>query len=186
MNIKENKKPKGNHLRIGRVSETNRIYLITSVTYQRKAIFRDFNNGRILVHSMRYFHDKQEAITLTYVVMPDHIHWLFQLGQNQELNSLINRFNGYTSLMINRTNGITEAKTWQPGYYDRAIRKEEDVKSIARYVIANPLRAGLVKNIGDYSLWDAIWLRPTIAPTEALLQQRPTTNSNAIHRTPLS
>ena len=170
MNIKTNRKPKGNRLRIGRVSETNRIYLITSVTYQRKPIFKDFNNGRIIVHSMRHFHDRQKAITLTYVIMPDHIHWLFQLGQYQDLNSLINQFKGYTSLMINRANGITEAKTWQRGFHDHALRKEEDVKSIARYVIANPLRAGLVKNIGDYPLWDAIWLTPTIAPTKALLQ----------------
>ncbi|RUQ45382.1 transposase, partial [Corynebacterium pseudodiphtheriticum] len=24
--------------------------------------------------------------------------------------------------------------------------------------VANPLRAGLVKRIGDYPLWDAIWI----------------------------
>jgi hypothetical protein len=29
---------------------------------------------------------------------------------------------------------------------------------MARYVVANPLRAGLVKRLGDYPLWDAIWL----------------------------
>ncbi|MDN5510133.1 MAG: transposase, partial [Pseudomonas sp.] len=27
-----------------------------------------------------------------------------------------------------------------------------------RYIIANPLRAGLVGHVGDYSLWDAAWL----------------------------
>jgi hypothetical protein len=29
---------------------------------------------------------------------------------------------------------------------------------MARYIIANPLRAGLVDRIGDYPLWDAMWL----------------------------
>ena len=31
-------------------------------------------------------------------------------------------------------------------------------RAAARYIVANPLRAGLVKQIGDYPLWDAIWL----------------------------
>jgi len=29
---------------------------------------------------------------------------------------------------------------------------------MARYIVANPLRAGLVERIGDYPLWDATWL----------------------------
>ena len=32
------------------------------------------------------------------------------------------------------------------------------MKTMARYIIANPLRAGLVEHIGQYPLWDAIWL----------------------------
>ena len=44
------------------------------------------------------------------------------------------------------------------GYYDHAIRKEEDIKGLAHYIIANPLRAGLVTNINDYPHWDAVWM----------------------------
>ncbi|NJC47919.1 UNVERIFIED_ORG: hypothetical protein GGR78_001170 [Xanthomonas campestris] len=29
---------------------------------------------------------------------------------------------------------------------------------MARYLIANPLRAELVERVGDYPFWDAIWL----------------------------
>jgi hypothetical protein len=47
---------------------------------------------------------------------------------------------------------------WQPGYFDRALRAEEDVREVARYIVANPLRAGLCRQIGDYPLWDALWL----------------------------
>lgn len=47
---------------------------------------------------------------------------------------------------------------WQDGYHDHALRKEEDLQQVARYIVANPLRAKLVADIGDYPLWDAIWL----------------------------
>jgi hypothetical protein len=29
---------------------------------------------------------------------------------------------------------------------------------MARYVVANPLRAGLVQTLRNYPLWDAVWL----------------------------
>ncbi len=47
---------------------------------------------------------------------------------------------------------------WQKGFHDRALRREEDLVTVARYVVANPLRAGLVEKLGDYPLWDAIWV----------------------------
>jgi hypothetical protein len=47
---------------------------------------------------------------------------------------------------------------WQRGYHDHAVRREEDIKSLARYVIANPVRAGLTHSVGSYPHWDAAWL----------------------------
>ncbi|MEQ7866160.1 transposase, partial [Xanthomonas sp. WHRI 8393] len=35
---------------------------------------------------------------------------------------------------------------------------KDDLRLAARYLIANPLRAGLVERVGDYPFWDAIWL----------------------------
>lgn len=51
---------------------------------------------------------------------------------------------------------------WQANYYDHAVRQEEDLHKMARYIVANPLRANLVSQIGDYSLWDAAWLDHTL------------------------
>src|SRR3989344_3545810 len=51
-----------------------------------------------------------------------------------------------------------DGSLWQHGFHDRAIRRDEDLPAVARYIVANPLRAGLVEKIGDYPLWDAVWL----------------------------
>src|SRR5690606_39953836 len=40
-------------LRLGRVSETGRLYLITAVTQDREPVFSDLNNARILVNTLR-------------------------------------------------------------------------------------------------------------------------------------
>ena len=35
---------------------------------------------------------------------------------------------------------------------------DEDIKNVARYIIANPLRAGLATNLNNYPLWNTIWV----------------------------
>ncbi|MFO1430843.1 MAG: transposase [Candidatus Competibacteraceae bacterium] len=94
--------------------------------------------------------------SLAWVIMPDHLHWLIQL-RNMPLQQLMQGVKSRSAIAINRRLG-TDGQVWQKGYYDHALRKEEDIKALARYIVANPLRAGLVTKIGDYPLWDAVWL----------------------------
>jgi len=47
---------------------------------------------------------------------------------------------------------------WQRGFHDHAVRREENLRALARYIIANPLRAGLTRSPAEYSFWDCVWL----------------------------
>ena len=47
---------------------------------------------------------------------------------------------------------------WQRNHYERAVGNNEDLTTIARYVVATPLRSGVVKKPGDYPHWDAAWM----------------------------
>jgi hypothetical protein len=47
---------------------------------------------------------------------------------------------------------------WQPGFHDHAVRAEEDLRALARYVIQNPVRAGLATSVRQYPHWDAVWV----------------------------
>jgi len=68
---------------------------------------------------------------------------------------------GETKSLITREVNLSIGRSgplWQQGFHDRALRREDDLVKMARYVVANPLRAGLVERLGDYPLWDAIWV----------------------------
>ncbi|WP_457967995.1 transposase [Pseudomonas sp. R4-84] len=148
--------PASHRLRTGRYGELNRIYLLTTNTAERKPVFQNVALGRLVVKQFRCAQDKKWAKTLAWVVMPDHFHWLVQLQQSS-LQQLMQKTKSLSAQAVNRA---TESRgsLWQPGYHDRALRREEELIIMARYVVANPLRAGLVKRLGDYPLWDAIWL----------------------------
>ncbi|AWY41750.1 transposase [Pseudomonas putida] len=149
-------KPKAHRLRTGRHSEAGRIYLLTAVTHERQPIFNDLYVGRLVVNEFRRAHEAGYVTSIAWVVMPDHFHWLVEL-HNGDLPKLMQATKARSTRHINQKRNLS-APIWQKGYFDRALRREEDLKAAARYIIANPLRAGLVDHIGDYPLWDATWL----------------------------
>ncbi len=128
----------GCKLRKGRFSETGRAYLVTTVTNERKTIFDDWVLARFLVMELRHAHDTGLVESLAWVIMPDHLHWLFTL-QNATLASVIRCVKSRSAITINQHKG-TNGRIWQKGFHDRAIRHDEDIRSVARYIAANPLR----------------------------------------------
>ncbi|WP_433769505.1 REP-associated tyrosine transposase [Pseudomonas putida] len=148
--------PASHRLRTGRYGELNRIYLLTTNTFEREPVFQDFVLGRLIVDQFRQAQDSRRAISLAWVVMPDHFHWLIDLQQGS-LSELMQRVKSLSTKAVNLSTG-RKISLWQQGFHDRALRREEDLVKLARYVVANPLRAGLVEKLGDYPLWDAIWV----------------------------
>lgn len=141
----------GRNLRKHRVSIAGQIYAITIVSKNRQPVFADFGQARTLIKVLSATERERWATTLCFVVMPDHVHWLMQLGEPKQLSSLMQLVKSWVTREIGQA-------IWQRGFYEHALRQEEDCKNMARYIIANPLRAKIVTNINDYPHWDAIWL----------------------------
>ncbi|WP_338582333.1 transposase [Pseudomonas sp. MAG733B] len=148
--------PASHRLRRGRYAETNRIYLLTTNTFGRTPMFKSFALGRLVVDQFRNAQQQGIANSLAWVVMPDHFHWLVELQQGS-LCDLMQKTKSMSTKAVNQFTG-RKVTLWQKGFHDRALRREEDLLKVARYVVANPLRAGLVEKLGDYPLWDAIWV----------------------------
>ncbi|MEO7343220.1 MAG: transposase [Methylotenera sp.] len=141
------------NLRIGRYSQQNQIYHITFTTKNRTPIFKSFSNAHVLVKILKQSDQLQHTATLAFVIMPDHMHWLMQLASSQSLSNVIKAIKSKASASVQLGQPI-----WQAGYYDHAIRKNEDIVRIARYIVANPIRVGLVAKVGDCPHWDAMWI----------------------------
>ncbi|MFZ6768154.1 REP-associated tyrosine transposase [Undibacterium sp. Di26W] len=146
----------GSNLRRGRFSEPGRVYLITTVTRGRQPLFTDWRMARELVQVLRASDEARMSTSLAFVVMPDHLHWLFVLGETSDLSAVMKRVKGQSSRRIGAMLGLNGI--WQNGFHDHAARVDEDIQAMARYVVANPLRAGLVQRLADYPLWDAIYV----------------------------
>ena len=137
-------------IRKGRTSLKNHIYHITFTTKRRACIFSEFETSNLLRKCIKQSDEAGHSNTLAYCIMPDHIHWLFEL-KSGSLSQAVARVKASYSR-------LSGTKTWQDGFHDHAIRSDESLINVARYIAANPLRANLVKDIGQYPYWDSIWL----------------------------
>ncbi len=144
-------------LRLGRHSIANQIYHISTATKDRTPVLGDLRCGRAIVHAFAREQCINNVHTLAYVIMPDHFHWLMRLPEHADLAQSVSNVKSLAARAINR-HAKTCGIVWQRGFFDRGIRSNEDLVAVARYIVANPLRAGIVDDIGQYSLWDAVWV----------------------------
>ena len=144
-------------LRKGRASLPNHVYLVTATTLNRQRFFLEFEAA---CAACRCFEDRStlgDANVLAWVLMPDHAHWLIQLGESIVLGEIVNRLKSASARRVNRVIA-RQGALWQRAYHDHALRSEENLREVARYIVANPVRAGLVERSGDYPFWNAVWV----------------------------
>ncbi len=149
-------RPGSSALRRGRRSLAGAVYLVTFVTFRRRRYFAEIPAACRAAAEIASAGAWGDARLLAWVLMPDHFHGLLQLGDIMPLHRAVGRARGNVS----RAWHAADCRPlWMPGFQDRAVRRTEDLRAAARYLVANPLRAGLVDDVGAYPFWDAVWLQ---------------------------
>ncbi|MFK8164968.1 MAG: transposase [Lewinella sp.] len=105
---------------------------------------------------------------IAYCIMPNHVHLLISLENqvidehqcyvsDQELSltyrplhEVMRRIKGATSRFINQELGRTGKPFWQKDSYDHFVRDAKSLESIWWYILNNPVKAGLTKEIKDF------------------------------------
>ena len=101
------------------------------------------------------FDDGRRCRLLAWVIMPNHVHLLVEMGQTP-LSKLIQSWKTLTS---KRANALLDRSgtLWQEDYRDRYIRDEAHFRKTVRYIENNPIKAGLVKCPEEWRCSSAWW-----------------------------
>lgn len=143
-------------LRKGRISLAQHYYLVTTVCECRIAHFADATRAAAASSVLREERIWRDSMPQCWVLMPDHLHILLKLGSTESLSRLMNRMKSVTARAAiggDRRRG----RIWMRGFHDRAMRSEEDLQTAARYVLENPIRAGLTETLEAYPFWGCAW-----------------------------
>ena len=116
-------------------------YHVAVIVHDRRPVLTG-DNAEAVVGDLYRAAQATSFELLTYCVMPDHMHALV-LGVDGHANLLkfIQRFKQLTSFRFSKSH---PKPFWQQSFYDHALRHNEDVLPIAKYILGNPVEAGLV------------------------------------------
>ncbi len=119
-------------------------------------LFSDASMAETIEAQLRLSDREGATQTHAWVVMPDHLHWMFTLCTD-DLSSCLRRFKSRSARAVNqlRPGG---GLVWQAGFYDHRLRDEDDMVVQAQYIIDNPLRRRLVANVHQYPHWGCQWI----------------------------
>jgi REP element-mobilizing transposase RayT len=125
-------------------------YFVTTCTLDRRNVFDDLEFGREAAALLTAYSAEHEFVIAAYCLMPDHAHLLMRAATaGAAFCPLVRAWKQATGY---RWRARTGGRLWQPGYYERVLRDDESELSVARYVVENPVRAGLAESAGTYPL----------------------------------
>jgi putative transposase len=124
-------------------------YFITACAHMHQNLFQQDEVAKLMVATFLKYRDAGEFKLHEYVVMPDHIHVLLSLNDEQKLSRAMQLIKGGFSHAL-RENGIVMREVWQQRYHDRRVRDDSEFVEMAEYIRQNPVRRGLVERAEQY------------------------------------
>jgi REP element-mobilizing transposase RayT len=88
------------------------------------------------------FRDGKHYRLLAWCIMPNHVHVVVRLLPGADLATVLKTWKQFSSKAANQVLGQS-GRFWQREYYDRLIRNEQEYSRAIRYVVENPVKAGL-------------------------------------------
>ncbi len=110
--------------------------------------FTQKNIVRSLVSYLQKTANEYAFDVVVYCFMPDHVHLVLN-GRNEESNLLtfIKMFKQKTGFLFRQ---VHKKQLWSTSFYDRVLRKTENIRGVGRYTLANPVKADLVSDALEY------------------------------------
>jgi len=124
-------------------------YLLTFCTANRVPLFASTELVQTALARIRQTSREEGFAIVAYCFMPDHMHMVVT-GQNPDAD--LRRFAKIAKQRVvyslRETHGVRGV--WQEGFHDWILRPEQSIDEAIRYVLENPVRAGLVKQASDF------------------------------------
>lgn len=132
---------------------TNKVFFLTLCSREKQRIFIHETFNMEVIECIKEERKRVGHAVYVYCLMPDHLHLL---SSPLESRISITQFMGGLSGKITRLSwkhGFY-GKLLQRSFYDHLVRKEEDLRQIAEYILNNPVRKGLAEKWEDYLFCD--------------------------------
>ena len=123
-------------------------YFLTFCTFWRRPHFTDAQSVSLVSGEILRAADRERFAITAYCFMPDHVHLLVEATSDcSDGRRFIARAKQLSGFAFKRER---HEPLWQRYGYEHTLRRDDAVLAVARYILENPVRAGLVASPQDY------------------------------------
>ncbi len=149
----------------GRSIEDN-VFFVTTTCHEWLNVFNEEMRFEILYSSFDFYNKKYDAQLLSYVIMPNHIHFIIFFSQLNKLSPYMRDFKKFTSGELRRMidfdreiqlleklrfkTAKQEFKIWMDRFDDVVLTTQKVMLVKLDYIHENPVRKNLVASPEDY------------------------------------
>jgi len=143
------------------------LYFYTATIYKWKSLIKEFNLEPVITQSLNYLCRKECIKVYGFVIMPNHVHFIWELLQNNSKESPVASFMKFTAhefqkrLEENSPHILNEFKVdwhsrnynfWQPKADWVLLTQASTIEQKLNYIHLNPMRGkwSLVNNPSEY------------------------------------
>ena len=127
-------------------------YFFTLVTFQRRKYFDTPHKLDLLHSKIRQVQRYKPFDLLAYCLLPDHIHLLIELPEEDcNFSIRVREIKRLTTLWMKRETLGNVDPIWQDKYWEHTIRDEKDLQTHFDYIHYNPIKYGLTET---YDSWE--------------------------------
>jgi putative transposase len=144
-------------MRKRRVFEAGAVYHVTSRTNDKKRVFGDRLGKKIMLLTLRNAKERYGFSLFNFCIMPNHIHLLIRPGDG-DLSRIMQWIKTNSAKWYNSIRG-TSNHVWGERYFERVVKTPEDYSTVMAYIDRNPVKAGLVRSVGDWEESGAYYIQ---------------------------
>jgi putative transposase len=123
-------------------------YFLTLCTDDRQPRFTSASVVTAVLEQFRQSASRHGFALVAYCFMPDHLHLLCDALEDQSrLLAFVRDAKQRSGYSVAR---LTSQHLWQESFYDRVLRDEDQTLAVVKYIVMNPVRARLAKQVGEY------------------------------------
>ena len=130
-------------------SDESRAYFVTLRAKKGTRPFQSRGLAGEVIQGLDYLRENRKCRVFAYCVMPDHLHLVLSpIGGKRVVSDFIRDLKSYTTRRSWKLGW--SGPLWQRTFYDHIGRRREDLLKMCNYILANPVRAGLVGSVVDW------------------------------------
>ena len=123
-------------------------YFISTQTWGRRSVFQTEKAASLFIEILYLYRSRAAYLLHEFVLMPNHFHLILtpvEITLERAIQLIKGGFSHRFRLEVN-----SKMEIWQRGFTDHRIRDVEDYAKHKRYLIMNPVEAGLCAEPKEY------------------------------------